>query len=196
MASEAPLERKYSRYGAYFLRLMRLLIGLLISVTIWGCSRTRTTETSFEPVIFDDTTSTDNLKPIDKGLLRKWKYDSEYSGYRNYYDYLDLKGKFRPKVIKITGDDYSALVLLTFDGEGNKIDEYEIAGGDCGGPTELEDKIEFCPYLKSTMVSDTEFIVREIREFTTDTINWVTTERDSTEWRILIDDNGKIKKKG
>jgi len=174
---------------------MRLLIGLLISMTIWSCSGTTTTETSFKKIVFEDTVSTDNLKLIDKGLLKRWKYDSEYSGYLNYYEYMDLNGKFTPKVIKITGDDYSALVLLTFDQDGNKIDEYEIAGGDCGGPTELEDKIEFCPYLKSTMISDNEFIVREIQEFTTDTINWVTTERDSTEWRIFIDEKGKIKKR-
>ena len=174
---------------------MRILIGLLILCALLSCSRT-TTETDFEQIIFDDTTSSDNLKPVDSGLLKKWKFDSEYRTYFKYYDYLDLGGKFQSKVIKVTGDDYSALVLLTFDNDGNLIDEHEIAGGECGGPTELADKIDLCAYLKSIMINENEFIVRQIQQYTTDTVNWVVTEKDSTEWRIFIDDKGKVKKRG
>jgi hypothetical protein len=175
--------------------MRRLIFGLLILTTITNCTRTGTTETAFDQIVLEDTVSEDNLKTIDRGLLKKWGNDGPYAEYLSFYYYLDLKGKFSPKVIKKTGDDYSALILMTFDKDGNPIDEYEIAGGDCGGPSELEDKIAFCPYKKSIMISDSEFIVREIHEFTTDTINWVTTESDSIEWRIYIDDKGKIKKK-
>lgn len=161
---------------------------------MFGCSRPGA-ETHVNQIVFDDTTSVDNLKPVDSLLLIKWKISRERRRYFKYFEYFHIGGKFHSEVIKVTGDDYSALVLMTFDSNGDIIDKYEIAGGDCGGPTEFVDKIDLCPYLKSVMISENEFIIRQIRQFTTDTVNWVVTEKDSTEWRILIDEKGRINKK-
>lgn len=192
---DIDMMRSKSRLGHTFQTMRRSLAAVLLLIITTNCTSTATTETSFDQIFLVDTVPENNLKTIDRRLLKKWGYDGPYSEYLHFYYYLDLKGKFNPKVIKKTGDDYSALILITFDKEGNPIDEYEIAGGDCGGPSELEDKIVFCPYKKSIMISDSEFIVREIHEYTTDTINWVATERDSTEWIIQIDDKGQIKRK-
>lgn len=109
--------------------------------------------------------------------------------------YKQLDGQFKPMVVNVSGDDYFALVLYTFDANGKIISQYEISGGPCGGPTELEDKIEFCPIRTSTMISPTTFVVNNIQEFYT---NWEDRELkkpieiDSTQWRIEINELGKI----
>jgi hypothetical protein len=170
--------------------MIRFLMLMSVFMTITGCTSKNTN--GFKEIIFEDR-GLGNLVEIDKGLVKKWYGDSTYeSRFYNYYDLVKLSGKFNPWIIKKTGDDYYALVLLTFNNEGNIIDEYEIAGTDCGGPTELEKKIEFCPYKKAIMKNENEFVIRQVQEYSTDLVNWKVTESDSTEWKIKINDFGKI----
>lgn len=87
------------------------------------------------------------------------------------------------------------MVLYTFDEHGKIFSEYEVSGGQCAGPAELKDRIELCPKRTCTMINATTFVIKSVQEFYT---NWEDLELnksiqvDSTQWRIEIDQSGKI----
>jgi len=161
----------------------------LIMLLLCCCSRQQ--EKKFESMTFDETKLPTELVKIDDKIVSAWsnKLDTNYF---EYFEFKHLDGQFNPIVIKVSGDDYSALRLLTFDDNERLISDYEISGGPCGGPTELEDKIEFCPSRISRMTSPTTFLVKTIQEFYEDWDDSKPSEVDSTQWKIEIDQHGQI----
>lgn len=172
---------------------LKLLLFLLIFSFAVGCSNTKSSE--FNPISFNEELLVKNLKKVDKSTLESWGLHDYALNYRNYEYYRELEGEFKPLVMRVSGDDYFALVLYTFDEQGKILSEYEISGGQCAGPTELENKIEFCSKRTSTMISPTVFIIKSVQRFYADWEDIETNkpvEIDSTQWQIKIDPSGKI----
>src|SRR5688572_23233448 len=105
------------------LNIMRnLIVGLSIAILI-SCSTQQ--EKKFESIVFDETKLTPDLEKISDKTVSEWSNKLDTS-YFEYFKYKQLDGQFKPIVIKVTGDDYSALRLLTFDDNGHLIQDYEI----------------------------------------------------------------------
>lgn len=176
-----PPRLKARRHGTYLITEMRQIIGLFILTAILGCTTKTTKQNDFKQIYFRDTISTDKLKEIDYDQLKKWGYDTVY---RRYFYYQELGGQHKSLVIKVTGDDYHFLTLLTFDHNNKLVDDYKLSGSNCSGPD--------CPFRESVMTNENEFLVREIQEFSDDSVRWVTSKIDTTQWTIKIDQNHKV----
>lgn len=146
----------------------------------------------FKPVHFDESESIENLKKVDKSTLENWGLKGYALNYRDYEYYKELDGNYRPLIVRVSGDDYFALMLYTFDEHGKILSEYEVSGGQCAGPTELADKIEYCPKRTSTMINPTTFIVKNVQEYYAEYDDEKPVEVDSTQWKIEIDPSGRI----
>jgi hypothetical protein len=173
---------------AGLINMRKLLIGLVITL-LTSCSTQH--DKRFEAIAFDETKLPNDLEKINDKTVVKWsnKLDTNYF---EYFSYKQLGGQFKPIVIKVSGDDYSALRLLTFDNSEHLIGDYEIAGGQCGGPTELEDKIEFCPKKTSKMISPTSLLLKSVQEYYRDWNDSIPMQVDSTHWKIEINNKGQI----
>jgi hypothetical protein len=169
---------------------MRILLIIFFVTLLASCS-THQKKKEFEVITFDEAKVPDNLGKISNKTVAGWssKLDTNYF---EYFKYKEFDGQFKPMVIHVSGDDYFALTLLTFDENENLIADYEIAGGPCGGPTELEDKIEFCPVRTSEMVSPTTFLIKSIQEYYKDWQDSIPMQVDSTHWKIEITNKGQI----
>jgi hypothetical protein len=170
-------------------RTLHMIKLLMLITLLTSCSTQQ--EKKFETIEFDETKLPSDLAKISNKTVAKWsnKLDTNYF---EYFNYKELGGQFKPIVIKVSGDDYSALRLLTFDDNERLIGDYEIAGGQCGGPTELDDKIEFCAAKTGKMISPTSLIIKSVQEYYRDWNDAIPMQVDSTHWKIEINNTGLI----
>lgn len=105
-------------------------------------------------------------------------------------------GNIQPVIVHVTMDDYTSYIMLLIDEEHKLTDWKEIAGGICGGPTELEDGLELC--VDAYSVFEKENMFNHFRITTTlpiidslpsDSVNII----DSLIYKVEVENTGSLK---
>jgi hypothetical protein len=163
----------------------RTLIFLTLLTTL-GCAQSNRQEEN----VLDK--SIPHGQRINLRQIEKWNFGFDTVMTRDFSIVRELSSKPRARVMKITGTDYSGLLLITFDQEDKVIDSYEIAGGECDGGYEQVDKELFsCQFKQATVNSDKDLTIRKVQEVIP--IGQKTGHlKELDKWTIKIDDKGKI----
>jgi hypothetical protein len=101
----------------------------------------------------------------------------------------------QPIIVRIEADDYFAVILMVFDDNKSLISWKELSGGLCAGPSEYEDRIEYCPesYSIANNNTDLTFISStEIIPVIDSVVIQDSTLIDSLTYHISINNNGII----
>jgi hypothetical protein len=100
------------------------------------------------------------LVMLDSSMIVRL-FESPYEAqYRKFFFVSKQKKEkeYQPIVFFVSGDDYSALTLLTVDSLGYPVDKVNIEGGNWGGPTEIGDSLMLSMEPTFSMLNGNEII--------------------------------------
>jgi len=145
-----PLWRMLMKYNA--------LIFLTLLTTL-GCAQSKSQEEN----VLDK--QIPHGQRIALRQIKKWNFGFDTVMTRDFSFVRELSSKPRARIMKITGTDYSGLLLLTFDQEDKVIDSYEVAGGECdGGYDQVDKELLSCQFKQAIINSDKDLTIRKVQE--------------------------------
>jgi hypothetical protein len=102
-------------------------------------------------------------------------------------------GKVQPIIIKVTGTDYTSLILVTTNESGYILSSKILFGGENGGPLNVSDSLLILPPFSRSYFNKNEIKTFSITASINPNKNNIPAIIDSVNYLTTIDENGNIK---